>query len=405
MVVSRSVFIDGDSVTVETEIIEHYNINDELETKEIIIKDSPLIEAYDMDLNVLIIESAITEFYITGADNPVLTSRDPFTYTHSLTLIEPYKRFERITMSSLQYTQKLDTTTYTCLDVVDRALKLIEIEETANKGDKRVYDIDGVGTRDANDNYIVGNLSGLALALYEKKAPEMEFNTPYLSEIFNETFLLLNGRPKMIGFTTVGIKYYNAVNDEIDLADVEEITGSQSIDKFAQKYDIYMENAISENNLNKQAIVYPSTTAWASVRSSETELTTNNFLMEVTEDIERVLKFEIYADVVVQYAHDTGTAIFAGEIQLDMTDFLFTKQAWDSLEYNFDGIDFTSGEQVWWKDPYKNNSLYFDGKRILGWQDEVNIFTLFGNIKLWNLFIASAAYKGGHLSTGSHVRD
>jgi len=252
---ARTVIIDGNVVTVETEIIEHFNINDELETKEIIIKNSPLMEAYDMDLNVTITENAISEFYITGSDIPVLTSRDPFAYTHSLTLIEPYKRFERITMSSLQYTQELDTTTYTCLDVVDRALKLIEIEETLNKGDKRIYDIDGIGARDSSDEYIVGNLSGLALALYEKKAPEMEFNTPYLSEIFNEVFLLLNGRPYMKnGFTTVGIKYYNAVNDEIDLVDVEEITGNQSIDKFAQKYDIYMENAISENNLNKQAM-------------------------------------------------------------------------------------------------------------------------------------------------------
>jgi len=398
----RTVTIDGNAVTIETEIIEFKNRDDELEITQIAIKSSSLLEPYDMGLQVIIVEDAITEYFITGQDKTALVERSPNKYNHTITLIEPYKEFERITMSSLQYTQPLNTTKYTLLDVVDRALKLMLLETTSDLGGERIYDIDGIGTRDANDNYIIGNLSGLASDLHDIKAPEMKFNTPYLSEIFNEVFLLLDGRPYLKDFATVGIKYYNETNDEITLDDVDEITGEQNIEKNAQKFDIYMENAISETNANKQAVIYPSENSWASVRSSDTELTTNNFLMQVNDNIERILKFEIRVKLNITYFETNGgsTNTLSDdplEITVDMTDWLFTKRAWEGLDFNFDTIDNTGSQDTLWKSQYKNNALYFEDNKIKGWHEDLDIWTLFGSTNQWNVFLGTAAFEGGYL--------
>ena len=394
---ARTVLLDGVLVTEETRIVEMKSINDELKTKEIILKDLTQLEPYDMDLPVVITENAVSEYYKTAYDSVVLTGRSPKSYTHTLTVIEAIKDLERITMSSLQYTQNVDTSTYTLLDVVDRALKTIELEESANKGDKRVYDISGVGARDSFDRYIIGNLSGLALELYERKAPEMKFNTPTLKEIFDEVFLLLNGRPVMESFTIIGIQYYDMVGDEIDLDDVEEITGNQSIDKFAQKYDIYMENAISESNVNKQAIVYPSADGWASVRSSETELTTNNFLMELPEEVERVLKFEVRLDVEINYLDNASAPqTFSGVVEADMTDYLMLdERTWNALEnvYNIN----TGGGDTAWDTVNHFSAVYISGKQVVGWHNDIDIFAGFNGTKNWHVFVGASGFQSGDI--------
>ncbi len=399
---SRVVTIDGTPVDVESRIIKHFRKDDELETTEIILKETTQLEPYDMGLRVTITTDGTSEYFIIG--NDIITKSSPSTYNHNITLLEAYKIFEREVLASLQFTQELNGTTYTCLDVIDRALKLINIEKTSALGGTRQYDISGIGTRDSNDNYVVGNLTGFALRLYNKKAPEMQFNTPSLREIVDEVFLLFDGRPILENYTTINIKPYNNKNNAIVLSTVDEISGSQNIDKNAQTFDIYMENAVSENNVNKQARVYPSSDAWGSVRSNEATLTDANFLMEVNEDIERVLEFKIYVDVTINYSQrqPSGTTLaksFSGIIAIDATDYLFTKRAWDALLYNFVIEDTDNATDTWFNSgPNKNNTLYFSGNQILGWHEDVDVWTLFGVAKQWQLFIATQAYLGGYLT-------
>lgn len=392
---ARTVLLDGNLVTIETEIIERFNIDNELDTKELIIKDSTLLEPYDTGLLVEIIEDSVNEKYIIGQDKPVLSGRDPDTYNHRITLIEYYKDIERKTIASLQFTQPINGTKYTLLDVLDRTLKLYRLEEVSNLGANRVYDIEGIGIRDVNDNYVVGNLSGFALDLYNRKAPNIEFETPTIREIFDYVGELMDGRIYIDDADTIAIRYYNAVGNEI--TDYNEYTGEQSINDNAQKYDMYIENAVSEANVNKQARVYPSTNGWGSVRSSEVALTTSNFLMEVAEDIERVLEFKVYVDVRCEYrTPGSGDLVFDDVIEVDMTSHLFTKRAWDALDYNYNsdiGVDGTT----WWNYPNKTNSLYIQGNQILGWHEDLEVWNIWGTSRTWNAFLSSAVYEGGYL--------
>jgi len=377
--------INDIEVSAESEIIETFNKNDELSSVVLEIKHSSEDEAWDMDLDVTVVEGGNTDYYITGHDAHVRVSFSPDTYNHRITLFEVAKRLERITMPSLSFLQALDTTTYTKLDVLDRALKLMTLEELADRGDLRVYDIAGVGDRDEDDEYIVENLTGLAERLYNEKAPEFQFTTPTLKEIFDEVFLTLDGHAIVTEFDTINIEYYNNDVAEITLSDVDEITGSQSIEKNAQKFDIYMENAISENNLNKQAVVYPSSEGWASVRSQETELTTNNFFIELPDDIERVLKFELLADVTINYTDlELDEQEFDGVLEEDMTDYVFTKRAWDALEF-----DTTN----WITEKVKNNTLYYDSNEIKAWHEDIDIFSAFTEIKQWHLILGQMLYE------------
>jgi hypothetical protein len=401
-----SVYIDGNLVSAESRIIETINADDEIKTTRIKIVNSIVAEAYDTDLLVSEYDGVNTNLFLTGYDSFILTGRNPFTYTHNIMLIGLEKMLEKETLTSLQYTQDLDTVTYTALDVIDRALKLLNIEEIGNLGDKRKYDISGIGTRDATDNYVVGNLSGLALSLHNTKAPEYKFNTPTLKELCDDVFELLEGRTVINTIISniyiIDIRYYNEENNEIDINNVEDIVGEQSIEKNAQKFDIYMENAISESSLNKQAIIYPSANGWASVRSSETKLTTANFLMEVSDDIERVLKFEILANVDVDYTETDGVTFtaktFTGIIEVDATYLLFRQRAWESLLYNFETLNDNDSTDTWWNSgAWKDNSVYFSGKQILGWHEDLDIFTI-GNSNNWNTFLGTLAHENGYLS-------
>ena len=153
---SRTVTIDGTSVDVENKVIKHFRKDDELESTEIKLVETSILEPYDMGLQVIITTDGTSEYFITGEDR--IAKASPNTYNHNITLIEAYKAFERKILSSLQYTQALDTTTYTCLDVVDRALKLIKISKASSQASERVYDISGIGTRDSSDEYIVAGI-------------------------------------------------------------------------------------------------------------------------------------------------------------------------------------------------------------------------------------------------------
>jgi len=398
--------IDGTVVSAESEILEEFNKNDELSSLVLEIKHISKDESYDMDLHVTVVDDGITDYYITGHDAFVRVAFSPDLYNHRITLFEAAKDLERITLPSLKFTQELDTTTYTKLDVIDRALKVWQLDKYSNLGGNRVYDISGIGTRDSNDCYVVANLSGLAKKLHDEKAPEFSFTTPILKEICDEVFLTLDGHCVLSDFTTIDIEYYNDDETEISLSDVDEITGSQSIEKNAQKFDIYMENAISENNLNKQAITYPSSDAWTSVRSSETELTTKNFIMDAPEDIERVLKWEIYVDVTIEYneydGSTTNAKVFNNTMKVDVTDFLYYKRAWDSLDYEFNTDDLDGSTDTWFNSgKYHNNTLYIDGNQIKGWHEDNTIFSYTGDTDNWHTFLATVAYENGDLVVSS----
>jgi len=138
---ARTIILDGSLIVEETQVIETMSIDDELKTKVIVLKDTTDLEPYDMDLTVVITENAVSEAYKTANDTVVLTGRSPKSYTHTLTVVEAIKDFERITMPSLQYTQVVDGTMWTLLDVVDRALKLVNLEPSTARGSLRVYDI------------------------------------------------------------------------------------------------------------------------------------------------------------------------------------------------------------------------------------------------------------------------
>ena len=405
-----TVTIDGTSVTVEQRIIESRTVNDEIPSKQIKVVGSTLGEAYDTDLLVSIDINGTTEYYLTGHDDFARTSRNPVRYTHTITLIGLEKELEKVTLPSLQYTQALDTTTYTKLDIIDRALKLITLDTRSNLASNRVYDIQGIGTRDSNNDYVVGNLSGLALKLYNQKAFEYKANTPTLKELCDDVLQTLDGRTviKTIssGLRIIDIDYYNDRSEEIVLSDCDEITGKQSIEKNAQKFDVYMENAISESNTNKQAIVYPSAGGWASVRSLETEITDTNFYMPVPENIERILKFEILADVEINYGETNGTTsndmTFSGVLEADATELLFTKRAWNGLDYTFTSSDNDGSTDTWFNvDVNKIGSLYWENNSINGFHEKVDIFALFSNVKGWHTFLSRLAYQNGDLTVTS----
>ena len=208
-------------------------------------------------------------------------------------------------------------------------------------------------------------------------------NKPNAREALDAILKQINAEVRMITFSIVSADFINVKNNSIDISEYIIYKGRHLINQYADRLDIFIENAISEDDLNKQAIIYPGAEAWASVRGTASFLTSDEFIMEVPYPIQEVLKWEIYAEAKFTSGAVPNIPI---TIKQDITELLLEKPAYEALEYDLSD-PLTA--------PVRNNSVYYEkgGTRILGFHEKLDLFSLGGAIFTYEHLLRYAIEK------------
>jgi hypothetical protein len=356
-----------------------------LDTCDITLINTTKDEAYDVDTPVYIIYEGETTYWLIAQDDFTRTSKEPFGYEHKLNLVE--NNVQGTTFPNIKFTQPVNGTigdgvTYSIWDQLERIQNIAELRLENDTTRKWDY-----------DTAIIPHL-GVNMETYAstKKAKQVTLNRPNAREAIDKVLQPIGAASKMIDENTIGWEFYNIKNDEIDESDLVVYKGNQNLEQYADKLDMFLENAITDNNLNKQAIVYPSV-AWASVRGSEAFLTSDNFIMEVPYPIDTVLKFEVYVNCRVSVISDTVVTFEA-----DITELLSEKSAYNALTYNLAQSVGGFPDTV-----ARNNSVYYEqgGTKIEGFHENLEVFSPFGSYFSYRHLLCYAYWK----ATGIYATD
>lgn len=344
-------------------------------------------EAFDPDSEVIVTIDSITKKYLLDLDDFKRVAKDGsgFLYEHKLDLVEVTKYLEGITYPNRKFTQPLDATLltgWTLWDVLENLRITAELKLGNDTNYLWTWDtsvIDGIGVN--LQTYTDGIL-----------AKEITLNKPNAREALDQVLLQVDMEVRMTDFGVVGVELINNKNNTIDISDVIVYQGKQVLEQYADRLDLFVENAITENNINKQAVVYPSQ-SWASVRGSDSFLTSDNFIMEVEEPIDRILKFEVYLFGDFGFI---GGGTIQTIIQADVTELLQEKSAYESLDFIL-----SSGVGGYSDTPCRNNSVYYErnGTQIKGWHEEIDKFNAGFPAFTYFYFLAYAYFK----ATGTRI--
>ncbi len=354
--------IDNDNHTDDIDLKEFRTRK--FDTLDITIINSTDDEAFDVDSEVMITIQGVSTYWILGADGFNRYSKGTFLYEHRLSLIEC--NLEGITLPNIGFRNKRDGVigdgiTYS---VWDQLVRLREIAEL-----KLISDT----TRLWNyDTTTIPHL-GMNLQAYTEgiKGKQITLNRPNARQALDKILQQIQCEIKMTSFNNVGVEFWNVKGDEIDETDLIIYKGNQNLEQYADRLDMFIENAITDDNLNKQAIVYPSV-AWASVRGPQAFLTSDNFIMDVPYPIETVLKFEIYVKARMLTTPPSGWTIPTWNV--DITELLTDENAYNGLTYNLAQTAGGYPDTV-----CRNNSVYYvkGGTKILGFHEPLDVFTGF----------------------------
>lgn len=378
------VYINGTQVTnVNSDYNEDIKRTKELDQGKITVIFDNNDEAFDVDSQVLVTIDSTDRYFLLAEDDFDQVSKSPFTYEHKLSLVEVTSYLEGITLPNITFRNKPNGTlgdgiTYSVWDQLVRLREIAKLVKTTTT--ERLWDYSSA---------IIPHL-GMTLQAYTSliKGKQLTLNQLNAREAHDEIFAQINAEVRMIDFTTVSADFINVKNDEIDTSDLIIYKGRHLINQYADKVDMFIENSISEDNLNKQAIIYPGAEAWASVRGASSFLTSDDFIMEVPEPIQEILKFEIYAEI-------TSTVLgssFSETIEIDITELLLEKTAFDGLDY----VLGTSAGNAYYDTVGRNNSVYYEkgGTRILGFHEKLDKFAGIGGVYFaYRHLLSYAAYK------------
>ena len=356
-----------------------------LDTCDITLINTTDDEAYDVDTPIFIIYEEEVTYWLLAQDDFSRTAKEPFLYTHKLNLIE--NNLEGTTFPNIKFTQPVngvvgDGVTYSIWDQLERLQNIAKLR------------LESDTTRDWDyDTSVIPHL-GVNMETYAstKKAKQVTLNRPNAREALDKILQPIGCSSKMIDENTVGWEFYNVKGNEIDETDLTLYRGNQNLEQYADKLDMFLENAITDNNLNKQAIVYPSV-AWATVRGSQAFLTSDNFIMELPYPIDTVLKFEVYVNCRVSVITDTVVTFEA-----DITELLTEENAYNALTYNLNTSVGGFPDTV-----ARNNSVYYKqgGTTIQGFHEDLDVFSPFGQYYSYRHLLCYAYWK----ATGIYATD
>lgn len=320
-------------------------LDEELDTASFILPITEDPAPLPMYEKVEINDGLSTTYWLIMDDVVEPISFNPIRYSHTINLIEYTKKLEYYFLTAATFTQPDDgSVRYTIFDVVDRLRKIV-VAELKNTTKNYPYEIN-----EATETY-----------LSNFKAPEMFFNNITLLEALKQTLMYVGIVPRLDFIDNQDTLMLDFIAEEKDLVNLNELWIGKSATQDALFYSTTLiseaDNIIS-TDLQTNAIYFPSDVAWAPLTAETGAGIVNNesSVMNVKKGIYNLLELKVLARV--RFRNENGLADTA-EVEADLTDYVFVKEAYNLLSANWDYISDTKTQQnsIW----YEQNSNVIQG--------------------------------------------
>jgi hypothetical protein len=334
-------------------------IDTELDVGTLILPITSITEPFKPFTPVYVYFRNVTEpvGYYVNDDTVVSISGQQTYFQHSINLIEPTKILERRTCTDMAFTQplreisQLNVFTYTLKDVVDRIRKNSPL---------RVF---GNGHFDTIESTLNTKLDTVI-------APQMIFKGNTMFEALSRVFSYIGGIPRLKlkenGQLELNIDYYNQISQAVNNNFTMNITKALNSDYFVDYAKVNLENATNDY----ASVSYPSE-GYASGRTDQDVMTSDNIFLEVPYPIYEIKDFELYLPVI--------SGGVRTERKIDVTPYVVEKDFWDALPN-------MTVERQERKELHKQNTFYY----IKGQNRIYNVFkqVTSSEVQYWQQFLA-----------------
>jgi hypothetical protein len=334
-------------------------IDTELDVGTLILPRTDISEPFKPFTPVYIYFGGVVEpvGYYVNDDTLVSISGQQTYYQHTVNLIEPTKILERKQCTDMAFTQplreisQLNVFTYTLKDVVDRIRKNSPL---------RVF---GNGHFDTIESTLNTKLDTVI-------APQMIFKGNTMFEALSRVFSYIGGIPRLKlkenGQLELNIDYYNQISQAVDNNFTMNITKALNSDYFVDYAKVNLENATNDY----ASVSYPSE-GYASGRTDQDVMTSDNIFLEVPYPIYEIKDFELYLPVI--------SGGVRTERKIDVTPYVVEKDFWDALPN-------MTVERQQRKELHKQNTFYY----IKGQNRIYNVFkqVTSSEVQYWQQFLA-----------------
>lgn len=253
--------------------------------------------------------------FIVAEDIATIHSRiNKIDYIHTLTLIEPTKYLERITVSPQAYTNRNDK----LVDQIEKALVNAEVIRVEEEPRFKISD-------------------SLRSFLGDTPGEDFFFSTPTtLRDLLDEMLSVVNARcrvNKLDDLNNIIIDYENLAEVGTEIEEFENVinrTMTQNLEYLAGNLDIYASNV---EHSESQYIWHPSASEWDTFKTNEATLTTNNAFIDVRYPIDYIEGF--YVSVLLDYEDRRDSFnVINGKIRviLNITERVVDMDTYNTLE-------------------------------------------------------------------------
>lgn len=310
-----------------------------------------------------------TRYYYANDDAKQSKFVPPYTYNHTITLIEPTKILEKYIICGQGTSQPIAAEKD--IKYIDGEIdRLLAANPTRRTTDTQLFVLD----------------ESLRTKLHIK-SPEFRWTCKMtLFECLHEVGKYIGAMPRLIPlasddkvYNTVSFEYFGEIEDNITELEFSGYAVEQDENQYCTELETYVENCIEDGDT---IVTYPAPNAWITARSDELAPTEENIYIPTPTPIERVKRVLVRN---VRSKSSTAEGIISdaatGEpLVMDITPFVITKEKWDTLD-----ILTAPG---WFEELCKNNSFYYEQRK-----NNVGIITnkyndiIFSGLKVYSVLI------------------
>ena len=329
--------IDGNLIETTYGLTIVNRLDEELDTASFILPvvqdGTPLPMYSEVEIN----DGASSSYWLLIEDIVEPISFNPERYSHTINLVEYTKKLEYYFLTAAAFTQPDDgSIRYTLFDVVDRLRKIV-ITEQENTSKIYPYSIP----------------SNVLTYLNNFKAPEMFFNNMSLFEALKQTLMYVGVIPRLTVVNNNDTLVLDFIADKKDLVYLSQLWIGKTT---AQDALFYSTTIISEadniisTDLKTNSLYYPNETSWAPLNAPTGAgiMNNDNSVMDVKQGIYDLLELKVFARVKYSFPQQPVTI---ETIEVDLSDYVFVKEAYNLLPVNWDYATDTRTQQ---------NTIFFE---------------------------------------------
>lgn len=242
------------------------------------------------------------------------------------------------------YIRVIEERRYTLWDMLQRVRAVLPIERESFFDDTRIFDVD----------------SSLQASFEQIEMPQMFFRQQSARQVLNTIFKYINAITRLQyvdgSNDKLTVDFFNKIGLSFDSDDIVEFSNIQNAQNYGTKAIAFLGQTLQANFRENPSLQTPAYDKYKTVRSSNVQLTRDNFQLKLEKPIYEISKISVVIPKIYYFLETAGgTPIAATQktitnYELDLTARFLEKSFWDlkssTVDFNTYTQESAFGEEV-----------------------------------------------------------